>query len=244
MVVNFRLLRARYIIRRLRGRQKRFLCTARKMRKFTYYFRWSRETYFALTKSLMTWKESLLDDANRTVTHQLKADWLKNSDSQSLEFVGLPSYRQCCRSRIPVIGFVRLRRALGGVIPLFDPIPWESREIGRHGNGDTGDSVTPVCIETVKIRSEGGWKWSNSLPTGGLLRVSRDTRGVRWKLEHLVLRGASSLDRCIAQACHCIGRRCIWVSGIKPWVRDSGNERWIFLLSKGDALESRSPENC
>lgn len=40
-------------------------------------------------------------------------------------------------SRMPLIGLVRLRRALEGAIPSFDPIQpalcWQ--DVGRHGNG-------------------------------------------------------------------------------------------------------------
>lgn len=40
-------------------------------------------------------------------------------------------------SRMPLIGLVRLRWALEGAIPSFDPIQLASRrqEVGRHGNG-------------------------------------------------------------------------------------------------------------
>ena len=40
-------------------------------------------------------------------------------------------------SRMPLIGLVRLRRALEGVTPSFDPIQLtpSSAEVGRHGNG-------------------------------------------------------------------------------------------------------------
>ena len=34
---------------------------------------------------------------------------------------------------MPLVGLVRLRRALGGEIPPFDPI--KIQYVGRHGNG-------------------------------------------------------------------------------------------------------------
>lgn len=40
-------------------------------------------------------------------------------------------------SRVPLIGLARLRRALEGATPSFDPIQSVSRrqDVGRHGNG-------------------------------------------------------------------------------------------------------------
>jgi hypothetical protein len=40
-------------------------------------------------------------------------------------------------SRVPLIGLARLRRALEGVTPSFDPIQLVSgrQDVGRHGNG-------------------------------------------------------------------------------------------------------------
>lgn len=52
-----------------------------------------------------------------------------------LQVANLESSKRC--SCMPVIRLVRLRRALGGVIPSFDPIPTAQAvmEVGRHGNG-------------------------------------------------------------------------------------------------------------
>jgi len=49
--------------------------------------------------------------------------------------VANPELSKRC-SRMPLIGLVRLRRALEGVTPSFDPIaPVPPAEVGRHGNG-------------------------------------------------------------------------------------------------------------
>lgn len=47
----------------------------------------------------------------------------------------LESSKRC--SRMPLVGLVRLRWALEGAIPSFDPIQLASgqQDVGRHGNG-------------------------------------------------------------------------------------------------------------
>lgn len=79
------------------------------------------------------------------------------------------------RSRMPVMGLVRLQRALGGAIPPFDPIlpRWRQKAIpedGRHGHGPRGDAVCscPVGEQVFKALPAGGSEGSNACRAGGL----------------------------------------------------------------------------
>jgi hypothetical protein len=78
--------------------------------------------------------------------------------------------------------------------------------------------------ERVEIPTTGGPRGSDGVPGGGLLRRQEWRRGVRRNLDHLVLAGASSRDRWIAQAGRCIRRGCIRVSRDKPLTDSSGGE--------------------
>ncbi|MBB3105428.1 hypothetical protein FHR87_003866 [Azomonas macrocytogenes] len=73
---------------------------------------------------------------------------------------------------MPVVGLVRLRRALVGVIPTFDPIRQVPGGIGRHGHGRTGDCANPDRHERVEIPLGGGSEGSNHSLARGLLRAS------------------------------------------------------------------------
>lgn len=97
-----------------------------------------------------------------------------------------PGSASCsCRSRTPLIGLIRLRRALGGETPLFDPIHWErsircqsergwaTRKRHTAGNGR-------VTCHRVKVGTQsdtgGVSRERNPFRTGWLLRPWRHGR--------------------------------------------------------------------
>jgi len=104
-------------------------------------------------------------------------------------------------SRMLVMELVRLRWALGGENPSFDPIPWS--EIGRRGHGPRGDTVWSCPwwrgenpqwgrLERVEL-TPGRWAAEASVmaqgPEGKPGRL-----GTRWRKPPRLL---------IAQACNC-----------------------------------------
>lgn len=164
--------------------------------------------------------------------------------SQRRPWATNPWASTCC-SRMPVIGLVRLQRALGAVMPRSTQSTPD--RIKRLGDADTGGAVTRPTLSC--------WKDGNQSVLGGARKgttyaavVGISTEGNlselrRGNLAVAVLQGASSADRWIAQATNGIPRGCCaetkshWQT--LQWFVD---QSWKRSVSKGDALESRSPE--
>ena len=72
-------------------------------------------------------------DRQTANTHARKGKSGRHPDR--FQVANLEPSKRC--SRMPLVGLVRLRRALGGAIPSFDPIQLASgrQDVGRHGNG-------------------------------------------------------------------------------------------------------------
>lgn len=132
------------------------------------------------------------------------------------------------RSRMPVVGLVRLRRALEGETPFFDPITSSTfaaellpqrglnLSLGDTETGDVATHPTLLLVEGVQIPSLGSSKGLNGFRAGGLMRYWKQCRGARGNLAHSAPWGASSKGLWTAQACNCVLQGCITVRRTKP----------------------------
>lgn len=120
---------------------------------------------------------------------------------------GAIPWASTCRSRMPLIGLVRLQRALRAATPCSTQCSFSSSAVTSLGDADTEPVATRKLLpgrrdgaQSVPGAARNG---SNLCRAGGRRCTSGNRRGPRRRnLDGVVLEGASRRDRRIAQACN------------------------------------------